>query len=272
PAVVRRAPLARRAASTASTAPNGRATSAAVAFDGVEFAYRQDLPPVHRGVSFTVPSGGMTAVVGPSGAGKSSIFLLLERFYEVSAGRILVDGRDVRDWPLAALRRSIGYVEQEAPVLAGSLRENLTLGLTGVGDEALHEALRQARLELFVAALPGGLDGWIGHRGGTLSGGERQRIAIARALLRRPRLLLLDEATSALDAGNELALRDTIAAAASTTTVMVVAHRLSTVVGARQIIVMEAGRVRAIGSHAELLATDPLYRDLATTQLLVPTG
>ncbi|WP_232292086.1 ABC transporter ATP-binding protein [Frankia sp. QA3] len=266
PAVVRRTALARR---PTADRPAG---SAAVAFDDVVFAYRRDLPPVHRGVSFTVPPDGMTAIVGPSGAGKSSIFLLLERFYDVTAGRILVDGRDVRHWPLAQLRRSIGYVEQEAPVLAGSLRENLTLGLSGVSDEALYEALRLARLDLFVAALPGGLDGWIGHRGGTLSGGERQRIAIARALLRRPRLLLLDEATSALDAGNELALRDTIAAAARTTTVMVVAHRLSTVVGARQIVVMEAGRVRAVGSHTELLETDPLYRDLATTQLLVPTG
>jgi ABC-type multidrug transport system fused ATPase/permease subunit len=139
-----------------------------------------------------------------------------------------------------------------------------------VPDAWLDEVISMARLRTFVAALPGGLDGVIGHRGGTLSGGERQRIAIARALLRAPRLLLLDEATSQLDAVNELALRDTVAAAASATTVMVVAHRLSTVVGAGQIVVMEHGRVRAVGPHERLLAIDPLYRELAATQLLAP--
>ncbi|ADP79615.1 ABC transporter ATP-binding protein [Pseudofrankia inefficax] len=248
--------------------PRRAGLCAAVAFEHVVFGYRPDLPLVHQGVTFTVPPGGTTAVVGPSGAGKSSLFALLERFHEVTSGRVLLDGRDVRDWPLAELRRAIGYVEQDSPVLAGTLRDNLTLGLSGVADERLWEVVALARLEDLVQTLPGGLDGWIGHRGGTLSGGQRQRIAIGRAFLRRPRLLLLDEATSALDAVNEAALRTTLEAAARTTTVMVVAHRLSTVVNARQIVVLEAGRVRAVGTHSELLDADPTYRELATNQLL----
>lgn len=243
--------------------------SAAVDFEDVVFSYSPLTAPVHRGVTFSVPPGGMTAIVGPSGAGKSSLFAVVERFYDVHSGRVLVDGVDVREWPLGRLRATIGYVEQDSPALAGTLRENLTMGLGPVPDEQLQEVLARVRLEHFVAALPGGLDVPIGYRGATLSGGERQRIAIARALLRAPRLLLLDEATSQLDAANEQALRDSIYAAAATTTVLVVAHRLSTVVGANQIVVMEAGRVRAIGTHAELLDTDPLYRDLAATQLLV---
>jgi ATP-binding cassette subfamily B protein len=246
------------------------APCATVAFQQVVFSYRTGLPFVHQGVTFTVPAGGMTAVVGPSGAGKSSLFALLERFYDVTAGRVLVDGRDVRDWPLTDLRRSIGYVEQEAPVLAGTLRENLTLGLSDVDEDHLWNVVGLARLGDVVRTLPGGLDGWIGHRGGTLSGGQRQRVAIGRALLRRPRLLLLDEATSALDAVNEAALRDALAAAAETTTVLVVAHRLSTVVNARQIVVLEAGQVRAVGTHADLLYSDPIYQELATNQLLLP--
>ncbi|MBL7499551.1 ABC transporter ATP-binding protein [Frankia sp. CNm7] len=258
----------RRGVGGSNPAPAG--TCATVQFQHVVFSYRPGLPFAHQGVTFTVPAGGMTAVVGPSGAGKSSLFALLERFYEVDAGRVLVDGRDVRDWPLADLRRSIGYVEQEAPVLAGTLRENLTLGLSGVTDEQLWKTVALARLDDLVQTLPGGLDGWVGHRGGTLSGGQRQRVAIGRALLRRPRLLLLDEATSALDAVNEAALRDVLTTAAESTTVMVVAHRLSTVRDARQIVVLEAGQVRAVGTHSELLHADPVYRTLAANQLLVP--
>jgi len=223
-------------------------------------------------VSFTVPPRGMTAFVGPSGAGKTTVFSLIERFYEPDAGRVLVDGRDVRDWPLGELRAAIGYVEQDAPVLSGTLRENLLFGAPDAGDDDLAEVLRTTRLDGQVARLPDGLDTLVGHRGTRLSGGERQRVAIARALLRRPRLLLLDEATSQLDAVNEAALRDTIADAAHTTTVLVVAHRLSTVTMADRIIVIDGGRVRAVGTHAELLASDPLYAELAATQFLTPAA
>ncbi|OUC96639.1 ABC transporter ATP-binding protein [Streptosporangium minutum] len=247
------------------TAPAG------VSFEGVAFRYGDDRPVVHHDVSFTVPAGGMTALVGPSGAGKSTVFALLERFYEQQSGTISVDGRDIGQWPLGELRASLGYVEQDAPVLDGSLRENLVFAAPGVGEADIRRVLALTRLEDLVARLPEGLETKVGHRGIMLSGGERQRVAIARALLRRPRLLLLDEATSQLDAVNELRLREVIAEVARETTVLVIAHRLSTVTTADRIVVMEAGRVRAVGTHRELLDDDDLYRELAATQFLLPT-
>jgi ABC-type multidrug transport system fused ATPase/permease subunit len=256
--------------------PSGRAgavpatplTPAAVAFEQVRFRYRPELPEVHHGVSFTIPPRGMTAFVGPSGAGKTTVFSLIERFYEPDSGRVLLDGIDVCHWPIAQLRAAIGYVEQDAPVLSGSLRENLLLGAPNATDAEVAEVLRITRLTGLVARLPDGLETAVGHRGTRLSGGERQRVAIGRALLRRPRLLLLDEATSQLDALNEAALRETVAETALMTTVLVVAHRLSTVTMADRIIVMDAGLVKAAGTHAELVASDPLYAELAATQFL----
>ncbi|WP_218158622.1 ABC transporter ATP-binding protein [Streptosporangium canum] len=253
------------AAGAVGTAPAG------VSFEGVAFRYGDDRPVVHHDVSFTVPAGGMTALVGPSGAGKSTVFALLERFYEQQSGTISVDGRDIGQWPLGELRASFGYVEQDAPVLDGSLRENLVFAAPGVGEADIRRVLALTRLEDLVARLPEGLETKVGHRGIMLSGGERQRVAIARALLRRPRLLLLDEATSQLDAVNELRLREVIAEVARETTVLVIAHRLSTVTTADRIVVMEAGRVRAVGTHRELLDDDDLYRELAATQFLLPT-
>ncbi|MHC3467149.1 ABC transporter ATP-binding protein [Streptomyces sp. 7R007] len=244
------------------------AAPAAVAFTDVRFRYADDLPYVHHGVSFAVPPRGMTAFVGPSGAGKTTVFSLIERFYDPESGTITVDGRDLPEWELPRLRSAIGYVEQDAPVLSGSLRDNLLLGNPEADEDAVARVLKTTRLDGLVARLPDGLETLVGHRGTKLSGGERQRVAIARALLRRPRLLLLDEATSQLDAVNEAALRDTVADVARTTTVLVVAHRLSTVTMADRIVVMDAGRVRAVGTHRELVAADPLYAELAATQFL----
>ncbi|WP_326574097.1 ABC transporter ATP-binding protein/permease [Streptomyces sp. NBC_00481] len=252
--------------------PAPDAAPAALAFDEVRFRYADDLPYVHHGVTFEVPAQGMTAFVGPSGAGKTTVFSLIERFYDPEAGLITVDGRDVAEWELSRLRSAIGYVEQDAPVLSGTLRDNLLLGNPQADEAALRRVLKTTRLDGLVAGLPQGLETLVGHRGTKLSGGERQRVAIARALLRRPRLLLLDEATSQLDAVNEAALRDTVADVARTTTVLVVAHRLSTVTMADRIVVMDAGRVRAVGTHRELVAADPLYAELAATQFLATAG
>ncbi|MET7655113.1 MULTISPECIES: ABC transporter ATP-binding protein [unclassified Streptomyces] len=248
--------------------PSPAAEPASLGFADVRFRYADDLPYVHHGVTFTVPARGMTAFVGPSGAGKTTVFSLIERFYDPESGAVTLDGRDVADWELSRLRSAIGYVEQDAPVLSGSLRDNLLLGNASADDDAVRGVLKTTRLEDLVERLPQGLDTLVGHRGTKLSGGERQRVAIARALLRRPRLLLLDEATSQLDAVNEAALRDTVADVARTTTVLVVAHRLSTVTMADRIVVMDAGRVRAVGTHRELVAGDPLYAELAATQFL----
>jgi ABC-type multidrug transport system fused ATPase/permease subunit len=260
------------AAPSEPSRPRGTAAApvapAAITFERVRFRYRPELPEVHHGVSFAIPPRGMTAFVGPSGAGKTTVFSLIERFYEPDSGRVLLDGTDVRDWPVAELRAAIGYVEQDAPVLSGTLRENLLLGAPGATEAQVTEVLRITRLTGLVARLPDGLETAVGHRGTRLSGGERQRVAIGRALLRRPRLLLLDEATSQLDALNEAALRETVAETALMTTVLVVAHRLSTVTMADRIIVMDAGLVKAAGTHAELVATDPLYAELAATQFL----
>ncbi|WP_181806149.1 ABC transporter ATP-binding protein [Streptomyces shenzhenensis] len=248
--------------------PSAGAEPAAVAFTDVRFRYAADLPYVHHGVSFDIPARGMTAFVGPSGAGKTTVFSLIERFYDPESGTVAVDGRPVADWELPLLRSAIGYVEQDAPVLSGTLKDNLLLGNPEADEDAVARVVKTTRLDGLVARLPRGLETLVGHRGTKLSGGERQRVAIARALLRRPRLLLLDEATSQLDAVNEAALRDTVADVARSTTVLVVAHRLSTVTMADRIVVMDAGRVRAVGTHRRLVAADPLYAELAATQFL----
>lgn len=257
---------------SAASLPSPGAPPAALAFEDVRFRYADDLPYVHHGVSFEVPAQGMTAFVGPSGAGKTTVFSLIERFYDPESGVITLDGRQLTEWELPQLRSAIGYVEQDAPVLSGSLRDNLLLGSPEADDDALTRVLKTTRLDGLVERLPNGVETLVGHRGTKLSGGERQRVAIARALLRRPRLLLLDEATSQLDAVNEAALRDTVADVARTTTVLVVAHRLSTVTMADRIVVMDSGKVRAVGTHRELVTADPLYAELAATQFLATAG
>ncbi|MGW3635442.1 ABC transporter ATP-binding protein [Streptomyces sp. NPDC005122] len=259
-------------ASLPTPLPAPGSAPASLTFDDVRFRYADDLQYVHHGVTFAVPARGMTAFVGPSGAGKTTVFSLIERFYDPESGVITVDGRPLEDWNLSQLRAAIGYVEQDAPVLSGSLRDNLLLGNPEADEAEVTRVVRTTRLDALVARLPRGLDTLVGHRGTKLSGGERQRVAIGRALLRRPRLLLLDEATSQLDAVNEAALRDTVADVALTTTVLVVAHRLSTVTMADRIVVMDAGRVRAVGTHRELVAGDPLYAELAATQFLATAG
>jgi ATP-binding cassette subfamily B protein/ATP-binding cassette subfamily C protein len=220
-------------------------------------------------VSFAVPYGTRTALVGPSGAGKSTLLQLVERFYDVSAGAVRVGGVDVRDQPRTDLRRRLGYVEQDAPVLAGTLRDNLQLTVPDASEAEMLAVLDAVNLLDIVDRTPLGLDAQVGEGGVLLSGGERQRLAIARTLLAAPPILLLDEPTSNLDARNEVALREAIQTVARSRTLLIVAHRLSTVVDADQIVVLDQGRVAAVGRHDELTETSALYRELAANQLLV---
>lgn len=241
---------------------------AAIELDRVSFAYPAGEPVLHD-ISFAVPPGTRTALVGPSGAGKSTVLALVERFYDATDGAVRVAGLDVRDQPRNELRSQLGYVEQDAPALAGTIRDNLRLAAPEADDDALLAVLATVNLSDLVERTPEGLDAEVGEGGVLLSGGERQRLAIARTLLAGAPILLLDEPTSNLDARNEHALRQAIDAAAQQRTLLVVAHRLSTVVDADQILVLDRGRIIAAGRHQDLADSNPLYRELAAHQLLV---
>jgi ATP-binding cassette subfamily B protein len=224
---------------------------------------------VLRGVSFSVPRGARVALVGPSGAGKSTTLALIERFYDPTAGAVLLDGVDVRTIDRGVLRAQLGYVEQDAPTLAGTIGDNLRLASPDASDAECEAVLRAVNLGEVLDRNPLGLDAPVGESGVMLSGGERQRLAIARALLAAPPILLLDESTSSLDGLNEQRMREAIDAVASGRTLIVIAHRLSTVVDSDHIVVLERGRVVGQGTHSELVQSTPLYRDLAKHQLLV---
>ncbi|MBY6060487.1 ABC transporter ATP-binding protein [Microbacterium esteraromaticum] len=224
---------------------------------------------VLKGVSFAVPRGARVALVGPSGAGKSTILSLVERFYDPTGGSIRLAGHDVRTYPREQLRAQFGYVEQDAPTLAGTLAENLRLAAPDATDEECERVLRSVNLGDVLERSPLGLAAPVGEDGVMLSGGERQRLAIARALLTEAPILLLDESTSSLDGVNEQRMREAIDAAAEDRTLLVIAHRLSTVVDSDLIVVLRDGVVEGQGTHDELIESTPLYRDLARHQLLV---
>ena len=224
---------------------------------------------VLRGVSFDIPRGARVALVGPSGAGKSTVLSLLERFYDPTAGSIELDGADIRTLPRDELRARFGYVEQDAPTLAGTIADNLRLASPDATDAECEAVLRAVNLGDVLERSPQGLQAPVGEDGVMLSGGERQRLAIARALLSAPPILLLDESTSSLDGVNEQRMRDAIDAVAAGRTLLVIAHRLSTVVDSDLIVVLDRGRVVGQGTHSELVASTPLYRELAKHQLLV---
>ena len=237
-------------------------------FDGVYFAYptRSEVD-VLSDVSFKVSDGEMVALVGPSGAGKSTVLELAQRFYDVTQGSILFGGVSIDQFRLDDLRRNMAYVPQDAILFGGSIGANLRYGDPKASDRAVHMALEAASAD-FVFGLREGLDTHVGESGQALSGGERQRIAIARALIADPRLLILDEATSALDARSEEAIRRTIARQHGERTVIIVAHRLSTVIQADRIVVLDGGTIVGEGSHDELLANNQLYRQFASVQHL----
>ncbi len=224
---------------------------------------------VLQGVSFAVPQGARVALVGPSGAGKSTVLSLIERFYDPTGGSIRLHGHDIRTYPREELRAHFGYVEQDAPTLAGTLGDNLRLATPEATDADCERVLRAVNLGEVLARDPLGLDAPVGEDGVMLSGGERQRLAIARALLTEAPILLLDESTSSLDGVNERMMREAIDAVASDRTLVVIAHRLSTVVDSDLIVVLEHGRVAGQGTHDELIESTPLYRELARHQLLV---
>ncbi|MFG3505423.1 ABC transporter ATP-binding protein [Streptomyces sp. NPDC047821] len=247
----------------------GAGPAPALALCDVRFGYTPDRP-VLRGVSFTVPHRGQTALVGRSGAGKSTIFALVARFYEPDSGRLLFDGLPATELSRAACRERIAVVDQDTHVVHGTLRDNITYAAPDATDAEVRRVIELARLEGVVRGLPGGLSGTLGPRGGTLSAGERQRVALARALLARPALLLLDEPTSHLDSINEAALTEVMKDAARECALLVIAHRLSTVQHADQIIVLHEGRATARGRHKDLLTTSPTYRRLAAGQILHP--
>ncbi|MFF6948539.1 ABC transporter ATP-binding protein [Streptomyces iakyrus] len=226
----------------------------------VSAAYGPGADPAVRGVSLVIPRHGHTAIVGPSGAGKTTLFSLVLRFLEPTGGELLLDGRPYRDHSHDEIRSRLAYVEQDTPVVPGTIRDNLLLARPAATDEELRRVLHEVRLAEKIDALDEGLDTPLS--GAAVSGGERQRIALARALLRTPDVLLLDEATAQLDGLTEAAVQTCVRARAATGAVVTIAHRLSTVIDADTIVVMEGGRVRARGGHAELLATDALYREL----------
>ena len=256
-----------------------RSRAPAIEFEDVYFTYGarefgtglEDDPDslVLHGLNLTVPEGRRVAIVGPSGAGKSTVLQLVERFYDVDGGAIRVFGKDIRDYSREDLRRHLGYVEQDSPVLSGTLRQNLTLGTPDVDDSSCLQALAMVKLDYLASRSPKGLDAVVGESGAALSGGERQRLAIARSLLSGRKILLFDEATANLDSHNERQIGDVLTNLRGNHTVLVVAHRLSTIMDADLIHVLEHGRLVASGQHHQLVEEVPLYRDLAKEQRLV---
>ena len=238
-----------------------------LAFDGVEFRYptRPDLPALHD-FTLAIEPGETVAVVGPSGAGKSTLFQLIQRFYDPAAGRVLLDGVDLRDADPAAVRARVAMVPQETVIFGATARDNLRYGRWEARDDELWAAAEAANAAEFLAKLPDGLDTYLGEGGARLSGGQRQRVAIARALLRDAPVLLLDEATSALDAESERLVQDALERLMAHRTTLVIAHRLATVRAAGRIVVMREGRIVESGDHAGLMAENGLYARLANLQ------
>ena len=240
-------------------------THGAVTFERVSFAYEPARPILHD-LSFEIPAGKTVAVVGPSGAGKSTLARLLYRFYDLSSGSIRIDGQDLHQVTQTSLRQSIGIVPQDTVLFNDTIAYNIAYGRTGASAAEVEAAAKSARIHEFIASTPRGYDTMVGERGLKLSGGEKQRVAIARTLLKNPPIMIFDEATSALDSANERAIQAELQGVARNKTALVIAHRLSTVVDAHQILVMEQGRIVERGTHTELLARSGRYDEMWALQ------
>nr|WP_319564969.1 ABC transporter ATP-binding protein/permease [uncultured Rhodoferax sp.] len=238
---------------------------ASVSFRNVQFAYDPARPILHD-ISFDIPAGKTVAVVGPSGSGKSTLARLLFRFYDVQSGQILIAGQDIKQVTQASVRQAIGIVPQDTVLFNDTVEYNIAYGKPGATREQVVEAAQSAHIHNFITATPKGYDTMVGERGLKLSGGEKQRVAIARTLLKNPPILIFDEATSALDSANERAIQAELQSVAQNKTTLVIAHRLSTVVDAHEILVMEAGHILERGSHAELLAANGRYAQMWALQ------
>ena len=240
-------------------------TAGAVRFDDVRFAYDPERQ-ILKGLSFEVPAGKTVAIVGPSGAGKSTISRLLFRLYDISGGRITIDGQDIRDVTQTSLRAAIGMVPQDTVLFNDTIRYNIRYGRWNADDAEVEEAARLAQIDGFIRMSPAGYETQVGERGLKLSGGEKQRVAIARTVLKAPPILVLDEATSALDSHTEHEIQEALERVSRNRTSLVIAHRLSTIVGADEIIVLDQGRIAERGTHAQLLASGGLYASMWNRQ------
>jgi len=240
-------------------------TQGAIQFENVSFAY-EPARPILKGLSFEVPAGKTVAIVGPSGAGKSTISRLLFRFYDITGGSIMIDGQDIRDVQQRSVRAAIGMVPQDTVLFNDTIRYNIRYGRWEATDAEVEEAARLAQIDAFIRLSPKGYETEVGERGLKLSGGEKQRVAIARTILKAPPILVLDEATSALDSHTEKEIQDALERVARERTSLVIAHRLSTVVHADNIIVLDQGRIAERGTHAQLLASSGLYASMWNRQ------
>jgi ATP-binding cassette subfamily B protein len=239
-----------------------------VVFEDVTFSYRDDGgDPVLCDVSFTAEPGETVALLGSTGSGKSSLINLIPRFYDVGEGRVAIDGVDVRDIQMQSLRRHIGISLQEAVLFSGTIRDNIRYGKPDASDEEVVAAAKAAQAHDFITEFPEGYDTMVGQRGVNLSGGQKQRIAIARALLVKPTILILDDSTSAVDVETEAEIEEALEELMADSTSFVIAQRISTVLKADKIIVLDDGRIAAEGSHAELMDTSPIYREIYESQL-----